>query len=282
MAVIVSFASHVVRGHVGNSVAVFALERLGFEVWPVITVQLPFHPGHGEATRIETPAGKMAALVEDLIERVDLAAVSGVISGYLGAPGHAMAVARFVDAVKAANPRAVFCCDPVIGDHGRLYVDALLASEIRDLLVPRADMTTPNTFELAWLTGADPAETGLAHNAALARKLGPPEVYVTSAEAMMRGRAATMAVTLQSTILAEAHAVERPPHGLGDLLAALLVAHRLRGRPVEERLRRAVASVHDLAMQTARQERDELPLVPEQVRLLQSSVVVQIRHLAGT
>lgn len=97
----------------------------------------------------------------------------------------------------------------------------------------------------------------------------------------MRGQAATLAVTPQSAVLAEAQAVLDPPHGLGDLMAALLLAHRLRGRPLEERLRRSVASVHDLAMQTERQGRDEMPLTGEQVRLLQSSVVVQIRHMAG-
>lgn len=281
MAVIVSFASHVVRGHVGNSVTAFALERLGFEVWPIMTVQLPYHPGHAKGTRIETPAVALGGLVNDLIENVDLGSVAAVISGYIGVPAQAIAVARFVDAVKAANLRALYCCDPVIGDEGRLYVDPLVATEIRDLLIPRADMATPNVFELAWLTRGDPDARALAESTAMARRLGPPEVYVTSAEALMRGQAATLAVTPQSAVLAEAQAVLDPPHGLGDLMAALLLAHRLRGRPLEERLRRSVASVHDLAMQTERQGRDEMPLTGEQVRLLQSSVVVQIRHMAG-
>ena len=44
---ILSIQSHVAYGHVGNSAAVFALQRLGCEVWPIHTVLFSNHPGHG-------------------------------------------------------------------------------------------------------------------------------------------------------------------------------------------------------------------------------------------
>ena len=45
---LLSIQSHVAYGHVGNSAAVFALQRLGCEVWPVHTVQLSNHLGYGQ------------------------------------------------------------------------------------------------------------------------------------------------------------------------------------------------------------------------------------------
>ena len=44
---ILSIQSHVVYGHVGNSAATFPLQRLGFEVWPIHTVQFAHHTGYG-------------------------------------------------------------------------------------------------------------------------------------------------------------------------------------------------------------------------------------------
>ncbi len=44
---ILSIQSAVAHGHVGNAAAVFPLQRLGFEVWPVNTVHLSNHPGYG-------------------------------------------------------------------------------------------------------------------------------------------------------------------------------------------------------------------------------------------
>ena len=43
---ILSIQSHVVYGHVGNSAAVFALQRLGLEVLPIHTVQFSSHAGY--------------------------------------------------------------------------------------------------------------------------------------------------------------------------------------------------------------------------------------------
>lgn len=46
-----------------------------------------------------------------------------------------------------------FVCDPVLGDHGRLYVPAEMVPLYRTLLVPHAHLLTPNLFEVAQLTG---------------------------------------------------------------------------------------------------------------------------------
>ena len=47
---LLSIQSHVAYGHVGNSAAVFPLQRIGVEVWPVDTVQFSNHTGYGART----------------------------------------------------------------------------------------------------------------------------------------------------------------------------------------------------------------------------------------
>ncbi len=150
---VIVISSHVVRGSVGNRAAVFALETLGFPVWAVPTVVLPWHPGHGPAGRIVPPAEEFSRLMQDLQRAPWLGEVGAVLTGYLGHPEQAAAVAELVKAVKAKNPEAVYLCDPVIGDEKGLYVPEATAMGIRDRLLPLADIATPNRFELSWLTG---------------------------------------------------------------------------------------------------------------------------------
>jgi pyridoxine kinase len=160
---VIVISSHVARGGVGNRAMVFALERLGFEVWAVPTVFLPHHPGHGPVSRIVPDEEAFTSLLQKLVGDGRAADVAGIVSGYLASPAQAEAVFQLVATVKAARPDALYVCDPVIGDGvsgqpGRLYVAEDLAEAQRDLLVPIADAATPNAFECAWLSGADPKD----------------------------------------------------------------------------------------------------------------------------
>ncbi|WP_292153229.1 bifunctional hydroxymethylpyrimidine kinase/phosphomethylpyrimidine kinase, partial [Mesorhizobium sp.] len=151
---VIVISSHVARGSVGNRAAVFALETLGFPVWAVPTVILPWHPGHSRATRIVPPLDQFKALMADLERAPWLGEVSAVLSGYLGEAGQAEAVASLVAAVKARTPDALYVCDPVMGDSGGLYVPEPTAVALRDRLMPIADIATPNRYELEWMAGA--------------------------------------------------------------------------------------------------------------------------------
>ena len=133
---VIVISSHVARGSVGNRAAVFALETLGFPVWAVPTVLLPWHPGHGRATRIVPPPAQFSALMGDLEGSPWLGEVAAVLSGYLGDAGQAEAVASLVGAVRRRNPHALYLCDPVMGDLGGLYVPEGVASAIRATLMP--------------------------------------------------------------------------------------------------------------------------------------------------
>jgi hypothetical protein len=182
---VIVVSSHVARGSVGNRAAVFALEVLGHPVWAVPTVILPWHPGHGRATRIVPGPAEFAALMRDLENARWLGEVGAVLSGYLGHPEQAEAVASLVAAVKARNGAALYVCDPVMGDSGGLYVPAETASAIRDRLLPLADIATPNCFELEWLSGRQLPDVKSVLSAAL--DLGPPTMLVTSAPALLAG-----------------------------------------------------------------------------------------------
>src|SRR5271168_4549251 len=150
---VLSIQSSVAFGHVGNAAAVFPLQCLGHEVWPIDTVRFSNHPGHGQFRGRITPPAELAELLDGLQTLGLFARTDAVLSGYLGDPGTAELVARTVEAVKRANPAALYLCDPVMGDGDRLFVKPEIPDLMRDRLVPLADIVTPNCFELDLLTG---------------------------------------------------------------------------------------------------------------------------------
>jgi pyridoxine kinase len=274
---VVAISSHVARGSVGNRAMVFALERLGFEVWAVPTVTLPHHPGHGPAERIVAEPAAFAALLETLVQEGRAAQVAGIVSGYLASPEQARAVAALVRRVKQARPDTVYLCDPVIGDAGRLYVPTELAEAIRDDLLPLADAATPNAFECDWLSGTGDSGTELA---AIAGRLAPPTVLVTSAPALMRRQIGNLLVSPEETLLLEHPLLSTPVKGTGDLLAALFLARRLEGRGDAKSAEMAVASTLEVVAATARAGGDELMVAEFQASIVQPRATVNVRRMS--
>jgi pyridoxine kinase len=274
---ILSISSQVARGSVGNRAMVFALERLGFTVFAVPTVLLSYHPGHGLGTRIATDDKAFDSLLQELIQDGRAADIAGIVSGYLASEAQARAVARVVTTVKAARPDALYLCDPVIGDAGRIYVGDVLAAATRDHLIPLADTATPNAFECAWLAGqADAKNPDLA---ALARSLPPPTVLVTSAPALMRGQIGNLLVTDKETILFEHPELSTPVKGTGDLLAALLIARRLEGRDWSKAVELALSSVFEIVAGTTKAGADELMLAELQASIVQPHATINVRRM---
>lgn len=276
---VIVLSSHVARGAVGNRAIVFALERLGFPVWAVPTVTLPWHPGHGVATRIVAEAEQFSALIGDLIASPHLGEVGAVLTGYFGDTGQVEAAARLVDAVKARNPSALYLCDPVSGDAGGLYVPTATAEAIRDRLVARADIVTPNRFELGWL--ADMATDTPAQAIAAAEALGRPVVAVTSAPALMAGSTGVLLAAGARRLVVEHRAIPNAPNGPGDLFSALFLGRLLLGEARDEALRKATASAFEALARASRRGADELMLAEDTDCLLHPMAMVHLRHLAG-
>ncbi|MCP3056749.1 pyridoxal kinase PdxY [Aurantimonas marianensis] len=275
---VISVSSHVVRGTVGNRAAVFALETLGFPVWSVPTVTLPWHPGHGPATRIVPPDDEYAALMDDLAGSPWLGEVGAILTGYFGAEDQIAPTARLVEAVRRANPQAIYICDPVIGDGGRLYQPQATLEAIRDRLIPLADIATPNRYELEFLCGLELSDN--AHLIEAASTLGPPSVIVTSAFAMLRGGIGNLLVRDFQAMLAEHRVIENPPHGLGDLTAAVYLARILAGVSEEKALQTTTATVFEILARTTKRGADELTLETDSDSLRHPMAMVQTRRLA--
>ena len=274
---VIVVSSHVARGSVGNRAAVFALEKLGFPVWAVPTVTLPWHPGHGRATRIVPPADAFASFMADLESAPWLGEVAGVLSGYLGDPAQAAPLASLVAAVKKRNPEALYLCDPVIGDAGGNYVPEPVAFAIRDRLLPLADIATPNRHELQWLAGS-PLDDGRAVLEAASR-LGPERVLVTSTHAMMSGSTGNLLLTPREALLAEPRIIADPPNGPGDLTGAMFLARKLAGDSDEKALQTTTAAVFEVIARAVKRGADELMLETDADSLVHPMAMVQTRRL---
>ncbi|HQT62222.1 MULTISPECIES: pyridoxal kinase [unclassified Acidiphilium] len=261
---ILSIQSQVLNGAVGNSGAAFILARLGHEVWPLPTVLLSHHPGHGGAEGGPVKPARLAALVAGLAARGAFARCEAVVSGYLGVEAAVPVVEDAVARARAAHPGALYVCDPVIGDHGRAYVPSALIAAIRDRLVPRADILLPNAFELGVLAGSPPSDRRSAFAAMAA--LGPKAVILT-------GFCGADTPPDMLDILAldgdGPRQIAVPQlagrfSGAGDAFAALFLAHYLPVRRLDKALAAASASMTALLRATLRHGADELAIVAGQ------------------
>ncbi len=274
---VIVISSHVVRGTVGNRAAVFALETLGHPVWALPTVILPWHPGHGRATRVAISSDDFDAIVADLIRAPWRGEVKAVLSGYLGSAAQARSVARLVESLRADNPDLLYMCDPVCGDDRGLYVPEETAVAIRDSLIPLASIATPNRFELAWLTGTAPETNAAIIDVALS--LGPPRMLVTSALPMMAGSTGNLYLSGRSALLAEHRMVPNPPNGTGDLLAAIFLSRLMENLDEERALSTATASVFEIVARTAKRGADELTLEQDASSISTPMAMVNMRRL---
>jgi len=272
---LLSIQSHVAYGHVGNSAAVFPLQRLGVEVWPVHTVQFSNHPGYGAWKGGEFDARLIRDVVQGIEQRSVFGTCDGVLSGYMGSVAIGEAIVDAVSRVKHANPAARYCCDPVIGDRGRgVYVKTGLPEFIRHRALAAADIVTPNQFELEHLSGRT-VETLADMLCAIDRlhALGPRIVLVTSLhiDATPEG-----AIDVVASDGAERLRVRTPKlpiaiNGAGDAMAALFFAGHLRGGSLADALSRAVSSLFGVLAHTAEAGARELQLVGAQEELITPS-----------
>jgi pyridoxine kinase len=265
---VLSIQSHVAYGHVGNSAAVFPLQRLGVEVWPVHTVQFSNHTGYGKWTGRVFDGQAVEEVVDGIADRGVLASCDAVLSGYLGSADIGHAVVQTVSRVRAANPEAVYCCDPVIGDVGRgVFVRPGIEELMREVAVPAADVVTPNHYELDLLAGTATRSLDSVKDAVAAvQQLGPRVVLTTSLDTE---DTPDDAVDLLASEGGRHHRVRTPKldvsvNGAGDAIAALFLAHLLRTGSPAEALGAAASSVFGLLARTEAAGSREILLVAAQ------------------
>jgi pyridoxine kinase len=280
---ILSIQSSVAYGHVGNSAAVFPLQRLGVEVWPVHTVHFSNHTGYGEWRGPLLPADDVRAVLRGVEERGAFQGVDAVLSGYQGGEDIGDVILDAVARVKAANPAAIYACDPVMGNaKSGCFVHPAIPILLRERVVPAADLITPNQFELGYLTGTEPRtiEDTLA-SVDLARDLGPSTVLVTSVE---RPDAPADTIEMMAVTDAGAWIVQTPrlamkANGSGDVTAALFTAHLLSTGDPALALARTSSSVFDLLQNTLDSGERELQLVQSQESLAHPRMQFEVSQL---
>ena len=280
---ILSIQSWVAYGHVGNAAAVFPLQRLGVEVWAVQTVQFSNHTGYGDWTGQVFTGTEIAALIEGIAARGALGRCDAVLSGYMGDAGIGEAILGAVARVRAANPAALYCCDPVIGDEAEgVYVRPGVPTFMREHALPAADLATPNLFELEHLTGQrartlDAAKQAVSRLQATMRAGGPRSVLVSS---LRTDATPDDAIDMLVGEGGNFHLLRTPLLGLsvngaGDALAALYLHHRLATGSAAAALSAAGSSVHGLLARTAAAGAREILLVAAQDEFVAPSVRYQ-------
>ncbi|MET0745959.1 MAG: pyridoxal kinase PdxY [Microvirga sp.] len=265
---VLSIQSHVAYGHVGNASAVFPMQRLGVEVWPVHTVQFSNHTGYGSWKGRVFDGPAIEDLVEGIAERGVLPRCDGVLSGYMGSADIGNAVLSTVARVRAANPDALYCCDPVIGDVGRgVFVRAGIPEFMREQAIPVADIITPNQFELDFLSGITTRGLSSVKDAlAAVHALGPRVILATS---VVASETPAESVDLVAGEGGRFWRVRTPRlsisvNGAGDAIAALFFVHYARSRSAAVALSEAASSVYGLLKRTEEAGSREILLVSAQ------------------
>lgn len=282
---LLAIQSHVVFGHAGNSAAVFAMQRIGVNVWPLNTVQFSNHTQYGQWAGEVLPAQQIPELVRGVSAIGELGNCDAVLSGYLGSPQQGQAILEAVAAVKAANPRAIYLCDPVMGHAEK---GCVVAPEVTDFLLsqalPRADVLCPNQLELNTFTGRT-ADT-LDECVAMARALldrGPAMVMVKhlSYQNKKPEDFEMLLVTPADTwhLRRPLLAFPRQPVGVGDLTSGLFLSRLLLGDEPVAAFEFTAAAVHEVMLETQACASYELQLVRAQDRIAHPRVRFEATRL---
>ena len=272
---ILSIQSAVAYGHVGNSAAVFPLQRIGHEVWPVYTVNFSNHTGYGAWEGPMIPAEQVRKIVQGIEDRGALARVDAVLSGYQGGDDIADVIVDTVARVKELNPNALYACDPVMGNaKSGCFVSDNIPPLLRDKVVPVADIITPNQFELGYLTGKEATDLDSTLDAVeAAREMGPDTVLVTSVTRpdQPEDTIEMLVVDSHGRWLVQTPRLAFKRNGSGDVACALFTGHYIEAiggadasTAAKDALAKTASSVFDLIENTHNAGAPELLLVESQ------------------
>lgn len=280
---LLSIQSHVAYGHAGNAAAVFPLQRLGVEVWPVHTVQFSNHTGYGAWKGEVFPASLIRDVVAGIEARGVLGECDGVLSGYMGGADIGEAILDAVATVKRANPSARYCCDPVIGDVGRgIFVRSGIPEFMKDRAVPAADIITPNHFEIDYLSGRESRTLAAVRDAVKAvHDLGPRVILVTSlhTDKTPPDSVDMLASDNGRMVLVRTPRLELSVNGAGDAVAAMFFVHYLRSAAVEAALSRAVSSIFGILTKTAEAGVREIQLIAAQEEIVRPTKIFEVEEV---
>ncbi|MFV0431495.1 MAG: pyridoxal kinase PdxY [Alphaproteobacteria bacterium] len=282
---ILSIQSHVAYGHAGNSSAIFPLQRMGFEVAAIHTVQFSNHTGYGAWQGQVFEPSLIADCVQGLEERNVLKDMQAFVSGYLGSPDTAHVIADTAQKVKKANPLAIYCADPVMGDIDRgIYVHPDIPEVIKSEIIPLADILTPNHFELETLTNQKITNDNEAIKAMESlQNQGAKTVALTSFEPS-DAPSDTIQVLIKNhdecwKFSAPKVQLKQAPVGTGDCFSALLLAHTLKGCSLSDSLNLTATGVWEILDTTQKAGTWEIQTIAAQERFTHPNLRFNIKKL---
>ncbi|MBB1509228.1 MULTISPECIES: pyridoxal kinase PdxY [unclassified Tessaracoccus] len=283
MTTVLSIQSAVAYGHAGNSSAVFPLQRLGVDVWPVHTVNFSNHTGYGSWRGPLIPAGDVWEVVQGINDRGVLGRVDALLCGYMGAPEVGKVILDAGALIKEQNPEALFCADPVMGDVGRgFYARPGIPEFWRDHVVGAVDIMTPNLFELEFLTGRRTTSmAGVIEAAQELRARGPRVVVVTSVVGADASADVMRMVAVDDSGAWEVTTpvIDRTFTGSGDLTTAVFLAKWLKTQDSGDALGQTASVVYSVLEATAAADHAELRLVAAQNDLVDPRFVFMATRL---
>ena len=260
---ILSIQSAVSYGHVGNSGAVFPMQRLGHEVWPVHTVNFSNHTEYPSWRGPKIAPRDVADVLDGMCSAYPL--VDVVLTGYLGSSALASVIVGAVGEIKRANPEAEWVCDPVIGNAKvGSFVDDDIPAIFKEEIIPLADAICPNQWELALLTGRELNSIGETVDAARSLK---SRALITSVDTGNPETIGMLDISEEGAWYVETPRIGGNVVGAGDLAAAMYTA--LIDEAPADRLEHIAASLYGMVVAAKKTTRLDnsfagLPLVERQ------------------
>lgn len=282
---ILTIQSHVVFGHAGNAAAVFPMQRLGVNVWPLNTVQFSNHTQYKQWTGQVLPPQQILELAKGIEAIGELANCDAVLSGYLGTATQGREILQVVKHIKELNPKAIYLCDPVMGHPEK---GCIVAPEVSAFLLEEAasaaDYLSPNQLELDSFVGRHPQS--LNDCVDMAKSLlekGPKAIMVKHLN--YPGKAPENFEMLLVTREETWH-IERPllafpkqPVGVGDLTSGIFLSRLLLNNSLVEAFEFCAAAVHEVLLETQKHASYELELIAAQDRIAHPRVKFSAKRL---
>jgi pyridoxine kinase len=306
MSLVLSVQSSVAYGYVGNRAAIIPLNALGHEVVALNTVSFSNHTGYGDWTGEVFSAAQLSDLIKGIKARGLFPKIDAVLTGYIGDEDLGALVLDTLGEIRAANPNCIYCCDPVMGDVGSgFFVNPRVSEFFKGSAIDQADIIVPNQFEASFLSGID-IKTRVDALRAFERlhARGIKRIVMTSFQPdNLEPDKISMLISDQSTqadqdstgvfqvttsqksngvfqVTTPRFAMDPMPNGAGDVTAATILAHLLKGADLRGAVEHTAGALHDIFDLTEQAQRRELNLIRAQNAFLEPSQVFKAVRIA--
>lgn len=267
---ILSIQSHVSYGYVGNKAATFPLQSLGFEVWPINTVQFSNHTGYGSWQGDIFSAQHIRSVIQGL-ESLNLdKKCDAILSGYIGDKAIGEVIIETVKRFRKHNPDLYYLCDPVMGEPGGkgCFVKEDIPLFFREQCLELATIITPNHFEAEILCGKKiNSLNDLQHACKFFHSKGVSIIVITRLQIKNTDESKTyntfLSVKNAQQWLATASEIKltQAINGSGDLFSALYLGHLLLTKNPVIAFERAINTTNKIIAATAKAGQRELKII---------------------